>query len=52
MKNFAVKSLANSFDESIEQNLGITFPYTIGDIIFYSLTELNNFVLAKQNSAG
>lgn len=51
MKNFAVKSLANSFDESIEQNLGITFPYEIGGITFYSLTELNNFVLAKQNSA-
>ena len=50
MKNFAVKSLANSFDESIEQNLGITFPYAIGDITFYSLTELNNFVLANQKN--
>lgn len=50
MKNFAVKTLANSFDESIEQNLGITFPYAIGDITFYSLTELNNFVLANQKN--
>ena len=50
MKNFAVKTLANSFDESIEKNLGITFPYAIGDITFYSLTELNNFVLANQKN--
>lgn len=50
MKNFAVKTLANFFDKSIEQNLGITFPYTISDITFYSLTELNNFVLANQKN--
>ncbi len=50
MKNFAVKIFVNSFDESIEQNLGITFPYAIGNITFYSLTELNNFVLANQKN--
>lgn len=50
MKNYAVKLFASSFDKSIEQNLGITFPYTIGEITFYSLPELNNFILAKQKS--
>ena len=45
MKNFAVKLFAEEFDKSIDQNLGITFPYTIGSMTFYSLSELNSFVL-------
>ena len=50
MKNFAVKTFADEFDRNIKQNLGITFPYKIGNITFYSLSELNSFVLGKQRN--
>lgn len=44
LKNFMVKTLAERFDQSIEQNLGITFPYEVSGITFFSLAELENFI--------
>ena len=50
MKNFAVEVFAEEFDKGIKQNLGITYPYTVGDITFYNLSELEKFILGKQKS--
>ena len=50
MKNFAVEVFAEEFDKGIKQNLGITYPYTVGNITFYNLSELEKFILGKQKS--
>lgn len=50
MKNCAVEMFTEEFDKGIEQNLGITYPYTVGDITFYNLSELEKFILGKQKS--
>ena len=49
LKNRFIQHLSECFDDAVEVNLGITFPYTIGNITFYTISELQKYILGTQS---
>lgn len=47
-KNRAVEYFSNRIDECLANVLSMTFPYTVGDITFNSLSEINAYILGTQ----
>lgn len=50
-KNSFIKWISNEFDESIRKELGLSFPYVIGGLTFYSLSEIEKYIEGTQNLA-
>lgn len=47
-KNKIINYFSNKFDAACAKELNITFPYTVGDITFNSLSEMNAYILGTQ----
>lgn len=48
-KKAFIKWISNEFDKSTSQSLGLEFPYVIGDLTFYSLSEIEKYIVGTQN---
>lgn len=40
--------LSEKFDESVSKDLGIGFPYIIGDMTFYTISEIERYIEGTQ----
>lgn len=48
LKNAVIRYFSNKFDDACAKQLSMTFPYTVGDITFNSLSEMNAYILGTQ----
>lgn len=43
-----IEWISNEFDNAISQDLGINFPYVIGDMTFYTILEIEKYIEGTQ----
>lgn len=43
-----IEWISNEFDNAISQDLGINFPYVIGGMTFYTISEIERYIEGTQ----